>query len=150
MIDAETLTEARRVIDRARVIAEAPAAGVGAIGSGHPSGKAPPGAWAHNASTLDTFGARINDAIATGDPDEVWLAIGRCEKELHAIQHSPAVGAETPAQFKWRINNEYEGVPAPVVARKERTSVTTVRKFRSEDGREPRLGRKVDDPELRE
>lgn len=142
-IDPVLIAQSHQLLNRARLMAEAPAAQTGEIGHGHPSGSAPPGAWTFQSSTLATFGARINQAIATGSNIELLSANSWCASELEQLQHSPSRGAETPAEFRYRICNDYEGVLAGIVARREMTSVTTVRKFRTEDGRDARTGYKL-------
>jgi hypothetical protein len=143
MVDPELLAESRRLLDQARMIAEAPAAQAGEIGRGHPDSSAPPGTWGFSTSTLEACGDRINRAIANDSDAQLAAANRWATREIDALQHSPAGGAETPGEFGDRIVAEHEGELAGVVARAEMTSVTTVRKLREERGRDPRTGKRI-------
>lgn len=136
------LTEAHRLLDRARMIAEAPAGQPGQLSHSHPSSQMPPGAFAGQVSSLAAFGQRINAAIASDSDIELAAANRWCQLELDHLQHGSVVVAETPAQFDARIVDQYEGVPAPQVARAERSYVRRVRDARITLGRTARLGLK--------
>lgn len=140
MIDPELMSEARALGFRALRVAEASAAGIGAIGSGHPHSNPPPGVVITKRgvirmpSTGEQVQAHLNMAIATGSDDQLRDAIKWCKRELDLIQKGPGTNAETPSQFRWRLATEYPGVPAARVAARERTSETTVRNARREHG----------------
>jgi hypothetical protein len=139
VISSAALHTSHVLLNRARLIAEAPAAQAGQIGSGgHPSSKAPPGAFTHSSSTLATFGDRMNRAIATGANIALVSANLRCANELDAIQHGQGVEPETKEQFRYRICTDYEGNGARFVADRERISEELVRKIRTEEGRDAR------------
>lgn len=142
-MDAKLLSEARHLLDQARMIAEAPAQQVSEVGHGHPHSQSPSGAWTFSTSTLQACGQQINQAIAHDSDAELAAANRWAEREIETLQHSPAGGAETPGEFRARVCAQHEGMLAGVVARLEMTSVTTVRKMRAEDGREPRTGHKL-------
>jgi hypothetical protein len=150
VIDPALVAQAQKLIHRARMISEAPAAQAGEIGHGHPSSGAPPGvvftsagSVTHSASTLEQVGARVNAAIAHDSEAELRAATAWATRELQALQHGPKQVVETPAQFRQRLCKDYEGVPAGKVAARERTSVTTVRDARVADGRSARDGYKL-------
>ncbi len=150
MIDSGLLVEARRILDRARMIAEAPAARPSEIGHGHAQSAMPAGVSftraggiaPAGASTLQQLGEQINQAIATGSDHELERANKWCATELESLQHAPARPAETQLEFRDRVCRCYEGQLAGVVARLEMTTVTTVRKLRVQAGRDARYGRK--------
>lgn len=136
MISPDLIADAHRLLNRARMIAEAPAAQAATIGHGHPSGGEPSGAWSFSRSTLETFHDRLTSAIATGDDDAVRAAIDRCEDELQILQTGPKGRiAETTTQFEYRLATGYPGVAAGRVAIRERTSETTVRNARTKWGK---------------
>ena len=152
MCSSALLAESHQLLHRARMIAEAPASQGGQLSHQHPDSRMPPGLsfsrsgqlHATQLSTLDQFGVRINLAIAHESDAELRTANAWCRSELKALQHgSVEVAAETPTQFRARIVREYEGVIAPVVAARERSSVAEVRRARSEHGRSTRYGHKV-------
>lgn len=141
------ILEARRLLDRARLIAEAPAAQTSLVGHAHPSSRMPPGAFTrYSSSTLDACGGRINQAIAAGSDDELRAANAWCGRELDLLQRGdPNRYVESAEQFAERVIASYEGLSAPEVVRREHgtTSVTTVRSIRIARGREARLGREL-------
>jgi len=143
MINPALLVESRRLLNRARLVAEAPAAQSSEIGHGQPASSIPPGTFTGQVSTLGACGERINHAIAAGSEEQLRRANKWCEGELRGLQHAAERGAETHLEFRDRVCASYEGVLAGVVARQERTSVTTVRKLRAEGGRDPRTGYKL-------
>jgi hypothetical protein len=150
MVDPELLAESRRLLDQARMIAEAPAAHTAEIARkrsrrrpAQGTSSAPPETWGFATSTLEACGERINRAIANDSDAQLAAANRWATREIDALQHSPAGGAETPGEFGDRIVAQHEGELAGVVARAEMTSVTTVRKLREERGRDPRTGKRV-------
>jgi hypothetical protein len=149
MINPTLLTESRRLLDQARMIAEAPASQAGQIGHGHPSSKEPPGllfttsSVTHIPSTLESFGQAINLAIAHDSDSELRAANEWCASELQSLQHGSVVVAETEKEFDERIVRDYPGVPAPQVARAERTYVRRVRDARLRLGTAARDGLKI-------
>lgn len=152
MIDPETLAESRRLLNQARLVAEAPAAQLSPMGHTQSASSLPPGltftdtgnVTAVNTSTLTNCGQWINYAIATGSDDQLRNANKRCADELQLLQQGPPDRrAETAQERRERIAANYEGVLAGVVARQERMSVTLVREDRAAMGRDPRTGAKT-------
>jgi hypothetical protein len=139
VIAPELLAASRRLLNRARLIAEAPAAQIGQVGHSHPSSGAPPGAFAHQVSTLDAIGHRMNAAIATGSDVALAAANEWALNEISLLTvGSPDREPETKEQFRYRIRTEYEGRPARYVADKEHISEELVRKIRTEEGLDAR------------
>jgi hypothetical protein len=103
----------------------------------------PPGAFTFSTSTLEQVGERINRAIANDSDYQLRRANRWATRELESLTHSTSAGAESSIEFGDRIVRDYENVLAGVVARAEKTSVTTVRKLREDRGREPKSGRRV-------
>jgi len=157
VIDPALIADGRRLLNAARVIAEAPAGREPDLpppepGSSlqrkarpHPKGESavPPGVWGLEISTLEECGAAINAAIAHDSDVELEAALAWGNAELDALQHGvPNRREETIAERGARICANYEGVLAGVVARQERMSVTQVRDIRAAGGRDPRTGHK--------
>jgi hypothetical protein len=142
-MDAKLLAESRRLLDRARMIAEAPAAQATEVGRGHPQSQEPAGAFTYSTSTLEACGWRINAAIAHDSDTELRAANLWATREIDALQHGSKKVAETPLEFQRRIVRDYEGVTAPDVAREERSSVSLVRAARVKHGRTGRFGHKL-------
>lgn len=153
--------QARRLLDEARVIAEAPAARAADVraaakrakpgqaharnrSSSHGDSAPPPGTFGFHASTLDAVGDRFNRAIANDSDQELAAAIAWARDELDALKRGPVDRyIESTQQFEARVIEEYEGLTAPEVVRREgnTTSVTTVRNIRIKHQCEPRLGK---------
>lgn len=150
MISRSLVAKAQRLINQMQPLSEVPAAQGGEMGHGHADSQMPPGVGFTNvggvtrsASTLEMFGGRLDRAEAHDSNVEYSAAIDWGSSALHDIQHSPYVREETPHEFRARICQSYEGVPAGKVAARERTSVTTVRDAREADGRDARQGHKL-------
>ncbi len=150
MIDADLIHESNQLRASSSMMAEAKAAGTTSIGHTHPQSAIPPGlrlnddgSVSRDLSTQERIGRWLDQAIASGSDDRVRAAIDRGNSEIDHERHSPAGGAETPVEFGDRVVRDHEGELAGVVARAEKTSVTTVRKMREQRGCEPRWGRKV-------
>lgn len=138
MIDPALIAKARALLNRARVIAEAPAAQFDAVGRGHP-GSAPP---FYQRSTLEQLHRRFVSAIASGENERVQAAIRFAEHELEMVTHGPSREAETPHQRRARILADYQGRHYSDVADLERLHKTYIWKIRIADGRDGVWGRK--------
>ena len=143
MIPAELIAREQQLLNQARVISEVPAAGTTHLGHSRPGSGSPSGAFTYTVSTLGAFGARFTAANATGSEVNVQSAIVWAQGELDAITHGPPGRfAETGEQFAFRVLEQYEGLSAPEVVRREQgtTSVTTVRNLRIAAGRDAARG----------
>jgi hypothetical protein len=127
------LREAQYLLDRARVLAEAPAARLSAGGSPVHDSKI---LEAEGPAMLDRIGERFNEAA---DDEELRSAIAWAEKQIRAVTHRPDVEPETQQEFHDRLLTQYEGKPAQLVADKERVSLSLVRKIRQKGS--PRIHR---------
>jgi hypothetical protein len=163
LISSAVLTQSHRLLNRARLIAEAPAArqpdvraSARPLAPGHstPHGKQhkhsrsesapPPGALTHEVSTLDAIHTQLETAYKTGFDATLIAATERAGKELDELQHGPSDREpETKEQFRFRICEDYVGKSARFVADRENISPELVRKIRTEDGRDAR-GLKVE------
>jgi hypothetical protein len=140
--DPSLVATSQRLLNRARLISEQPAAQTSPIGRGHPTASPPPGAFSYQVSTLQQFGVRINQAIAHDSDIELAAANAWAQSELYRLQHGPKEVAETRKAFHLRIVRDYSGFTAPEVARQERSSVSEVRLARTSNGRTARFGYK--------
>ena len=145
-IDPALIAACRRILDRARLIAEASAAQASEVGHGTPSDRPPPGAFTGQSSTLEACARRIVLAIATGQDAEVLAAIAWCESELELIQRgAPDRHKESEDLFAERVIRDYAGLSVAEVVRREHgtTYPKRVVAIREAAGRD-RMGRRID------
>ena len=139
MIDPALVIRAQQLLNRARMIAEAPAQQYNQLGHRHAGQSSAPTA---GVSTLSQVGDRITAAHT--DPEmEQALRWGTRECDQLQGYANRGVTPETRREFHARIVASYEGVIAPTVAARERCSVTEVRDARTSLGRTGRYGYKV-------
>ncbi len=138
MIDPALVARAQALLNRARMIAEAPAQQYSPLGPQHAGGSIP----TSGISTLKQVGDRIVGAV---DDEEMRAAIRWGTHECDGLQGFVARGQvpETRREFHQRIVADYEGVIAPTVAAQERCSVTEVRAARTGLGRTARFGSRI-------
>lgn len=139
-VDPALIAQARQLLNRARVIAEAPAAQLGPIGRRHPGSTL---LVSRGRSTLETLHTRLTAAVGSGQDRAVRDAIDFAERELRLLTHGPPREGETPQQRKARILLEYEGRHYADVADLERIHKTYVWKIRINSAFDGVYGRKV-------
>jgi hypothetical protein len=143
VVDATLLAESHRLLDQARMIAEAPAAQTAEIVRKR-SRRRPPQGQASSPtggiSTLEQCGWRINAAIAADSDSQLRSANRWASKEIDALQHGSKEVGEAPSAFSRRIGHDYEGVEDKKVASAERKEIREIRDARTADGRSTRYG----------
>jgi hypothetical protein len=150
-IDPLLLARARQLLNRARVMSEAPAAKPDDVGHGHPTGRPPSGVRLHarvatmrpqlGLSTVDVLERRFIAALKSGRDETMREATDWAAAELRLLTHGPDRSAETPQQRRHRILTDYEGRHYADVADRERIHKTYVWKIRIAAGKDGVWGR---------
>lgn len=97
MIDPGLLAEARRLINRAQLIAEAPAAQAVEIGRGHPHSQMPPGIKISKPGTVSHIPSTLQQC--TTPPTREDAVIDRRPQE--ARRHSDVVAISAARVWSW-------------------------------------------------
>jgi hypothetical protein len=139
-VDSELVRHAQRLLDRARVLAEAPAGKLDQVIRQAPGSRLPVNT---GRALLDRLGQRVNQAIRSGSRSAMLDALEWGEREIRRVTHSPDTTLESREEFRARVIKEYEGRPARMICDQEHISVTLARRIREQAGRDPRTGRKV-------
>lgn len=148
-IDPSKISEAQRLLNRARVIAEASASQPGESSHQHPSSRplwtgGPRIDQSSRRSTLKELHDLFVAAIRADDDEAMEGAIEKATAELRAITHrGEGKAPESPAQRRQRILTQYEGRHYADVAEIEGMDKTSIWKMRINDGRSGVWGGKL-------